>query len=67
VCHANGDGVRVFELRIDGDPLRLQPRLCAACGDSYLIRIGHVLGTMCREHDQEHGITPARGPSPGRV
>ena len=52
VCLGPGP-LRHFELRVDGEPLRLQPYLCPACGDAYLLRVGKVLGELLRDGGPE--------------
>lgn len=47
VCGST-EGVRHFELRVDGIALRVQPDLCGHHGDAYLLHVGRVLGVLLR-------------------
>jgi hypothetical protein len=49
-CRAIVD-VRTYAVSIDGELLRMQPRLCGSCGDSLVLRWGHVLGALLRPLD----------------
>ncbi len=49
VCRKEAEDVRVFKILIDDEPLAQQPALCRLHGETYLFRIGAVLGEMMRD------------------
>jgi hypothetical protein len=59
VCGSE-EGVHRFAVTVDGDPLRLQPDLCGDHGDSYLLRVGKVMGELVRENGESGRSISAR-------
>lgn len=64
-CQACGaaDGVRLYGVCVDGDPLRLQVPLCADHGEGFLLGVGEFMGGLLR---QTGGSSPA-GQTPAEM
>ncbi len=46
----SGEGVRLYTISIDGDPLRSGSfHLCNVHGDAFLIRVGAVIGELTKD------------------
>lgn len=44
--------VRLYQVCVGGQPLRMALHLCQLHGDRYLLRIGNVIGELLRDHGE---------------
>lgn len=53
-CAICGPGVvRLFQITVDGTPLRVGLYLCDDHGDAYLLRVGKAIGEFLKEEAME--------------